>query len=194
MSKAKKIKPSNSLWEELCALPENVVGEIFNDELVVSPRPAPRHIRTSGVLFNQIYNSFDNNEGGWLILCEPQIHFEKPSQKIPKENVVVPDLAGWRRERLPKLPETAYFELPPDWICEVLSPSTARYDKISKMQIYALNGVLFYWLLDPLHKILEVLTLQNESYQRAVTFGENDKVSAPPFEAIEFELGILWDL
>ena len=196
MSKAKKLEVQKSLWEELCDLPENVVGEIFNDELVVSPRPAPKHATSTIHLLTKINNLFGGGgggSGGWRILFEPELHFEKPKQKLEKKNVVVPDIAGWKRERMPTLPETAYFELPPDWVCEVLSPSTARHDKISKMRIYAVNAIPHYWILDPINKILDVLVLQGENYQTAMAFGENDKVSAPPFESVEFDLGDLWD-
>ena len=194
MSKAKKMEDQKSLWEELCALPENVVGEIFNDELIVSPRPSPKHAMASTDLLTKVNHLFGGGgEGSWLILFEPELHFAKPKQKLEKKNIIVPDIAGWKKERMPKLPEAAYFELPPDWVCEVLSPSTARHDKISKIRIYAVNAIPYYWILDPINKILEVLILQGENYQTAMTFGENDKVSAPPFEEIELNLGDLWD-
>ena len=109
MSKAKKLEDQKSLWEKLCDLPENMVGEIFNDELVASPRPAPRHAVASMNLGTKINNLFGGGGGGWRILFEPELHFEKPKQKFEKKNIVVPDIAGWKRERMPTLPETAYF-------------------------------------------------------------------------------------
>ena len=112
MSKAKKLEDQKSLWEKLCDLPENMVGEIFNDELVASPRPAPRHATSSGNLFTKVNHLFGGGGGGWRIIFEPELHFEKPPQKYEKKNVVVPDIAGWKRERMPTLPETAYFEIP----------------------------------------------------------------------------------
>ena len=107
-------------------------------------------------------------------------------------NVIVPDLAGWKKERLPKLPDTAYFELAPNWVCETLSPSTAKYDKIVKLRIYAENSVPYYWITDPINKTVDVLVLEDGSYKLAATFGGDDKISAPPFEAMEFDLGDLW--
>ena len=120
------------------------------------------------------------------------MHFDKPPQEFEKKNVVVPDIAGWKRERMPTLPETAFFELPPDWVCEILSPSTARYDRVSKMNIYSVNEIPHYWIIDPSNKTLEVFGLEKGSYRNIVTFGESDRVSAPP-EEIEFNLGNLWD-
>ena len=198
MSKAEKVKTKtySSLWEELCDLPGNFVGEIFNDELIVSPRPAPRHIATSSILGLQIGGPFqlgNGGPGGWWILDEPELHFEKPAQKREKKNTVVPDLAGWKRDRLPKLPETAYFELPPDWVCEVLSPSTARYDRVLKMRIYAVNEIPYYWVIDPIGRTLEVFAFQGKTYRMEIGFTGSDKVLAPPFEAIELDLGVLWD-
>ena len=116
MSKAKKLENQKNLWEQLCALPENVVGEIFNDGLIVSPRPGPKHSFAATNLIGVLYTLFGGGggSGGWIILSEPELHFEKPSQRSNEENIVVPDLAGWKKEHLPELPETAYFKLPPD--------------------------------------------------------------------------------
>ncbi len=197
MSKAEKIKTYSSLWEELCDLPENVVGEIFNDELVVSPRPAPKYAVTSSSLGGELVNPFQKGKnggpGGWWIIDEPELHLEKPVQKREKTNVIVPDLAGWKKDRLPKLPETAYFELPPDWVCEVLSPSTACYDRVSKMRIYAINEIPYYWVIDPIGRTLEIFVLQDETYRMEIGFTGSDEVLAPPFEAIGLDLGALWD-
>ncbi len=196
MSKAEKIKTYLNLWDELCDLPENVVGEIFNDELIVLPRPSPKHTAAASSLGDELVGPFQKGRnggpGGWWIFDEPEIHFERPIQKTEKVNVVVPDLAGWKATRLLDLPETAYFELSPDWVCEVLSPSTARYDKLSKMRIYAINKIPYYWIVDPIHKLLEVFILDNENYRMEAIFGEIDKISALPFEAIEIDLKALW--
>ena len=196
MSKAEKIKTYSNLWEKLCDLPEYVVGEIFNDELIVSPRPDPKHAVTSSVLGGKLMEPFqfgNGGPGGWWIIDEPELHFEKPLQETEKKNVVVPDLAGWKKDRLPKLPETAYFELPPNWVCEVLSTSTSRYDRVSKMRIYAVNGIPYYWIIDPIGRTLEVFVLQGQNYQMEIGFTESDKVLAPPFNAIELDLRVLWD-
>ena len=188
MSEVKKKKTYDDLWEELCALPDNVVGEILDGELVVSPRPAPKHANASSALGGFLSGSFqfgrNGGPGGWWILHEPQIHFQ--------ERVVVPDISGWKKDRLPKLPDTAHFELAPDWVCEILSPLTARYDRISKLRTYADNKVPYYWIVDPQHRTLEALALDDRDYKLKATFGGPDKVSAPPFESIEINLGDLW--
>ncbi len=187
MGETEKTGNYDNLWKKLCALPDNVVGEILNGELVVSPRPSPRHADSSSALGGFLKGSFDrgkNGPGGWWILHEPEIHFS--------ETVIVPDIAGWKRDRLPKLPDTAYFDLTPDWVCEVLSPSTARYDRISKLQIYAENTVPHYWILDPTNQTLEVFAHDKKGYRLKASFEGNNKVSAPPFEAIKIDLGNLW--
>ena len=104
----------------------------------------------------------------------------------------MPDLAGWRRVRLPRLPDTAYFELAPDWICEILSPSTARLDRTDKLAIYAETGVSHAWLVDPDARTLEVLTLTGGKWLLEQTYKDADPVSAPPFEVHTFALSVLW--
>ena len=107
--------------------------------------------------------------------------------------MVVPDIAGWRIARLPRLPETAYFETPPDWIAEILSPSTQRTDRTDKLEIYAEFGVGHAWYIDPALKTLEVFALTNGKWQIAATYKDNDAVSAPPFEEHTFDLSVLWE-
>ena len=112
-------------YEDLLAVPDNLVAEIINGELVTSPRPAPRHARAASALGGALwgFDSGPGGPGGWWILIEPELHLDGHQQ------VLVPDLAGWRVERMPELPDTAYFEVEPDWVCEVLSPSTAAIDR-----------------------------------------------------------------
>ena len=189
MGKALKNTESfDELYKELCGLPDNVVGEILNEELVVMPRPAFKHARASSSLGAKIFDSYDEGNtgpGGWWILDEPELHFPY--------DVVVPDIAGWKRERLQDPSEMKVLEVSPDWVCEVLSPSTAKYDKISKLKIYAENKVPYYWIVDPLNKVLEILVLDGKTYKLAFVFGKNDDVkTAPPFEELEFNLRSLW--
>ncbi len=174
-------------YEELLGLPDNVVGEILAGELHATPRPAPRHARAATALTGSLWDPFDSGSGGpggWWILDEPELHLG--------EDVLVPDLAGWRRERLPALPETAWFELAPDWVCEVLSPSTARLDRGVKMGIYAREQVPFLWLVDPDARTLEVYRLEGRHWLLLTTLKENDPVRQPPFDATEFPLDRLW--
>ncbi len=115
---------------------------------------------------------------------EPELHLG--------EHVVVPDLAGWRRERLTVLPETAWIETPPDWICEILSPSTARYDRDEKRIIYADAGVGHVWHVDPLLRMLEVFELRDGKWLLLDVFRDDAQVAAPPFTEPSFSLGLLW--
>lgn len=176
------------LWERLCALPSNQVGEIVGGELFASPRPAGPHARVTSKLGGKLDGPFDAGEGGpggWILLDEPELHLG--------DAVLVPDLAGWRRERLPHVPEDLVaFELSPDWICETLSPATGTLDRVRKMPVYAREGVPFASLLEPFQRTLEVFQLQGKEW-RTVGMREGDaKVRAVPFDAIELDLSQLW--
>jgi Uma2 family endonuclease len=174
-------------YEDLFDLPENLVGEIINGRLVTHPRPAPKHARAYSILGSRITGPYDegmNGPGGWWILDEPEIHIDGA--------ILVPDIAGWRRERMPKLPETAWFDLAPDWLCEILSPSTARVDRVEKLPIYARWGVKHVWLVDPDLRTLEAFENVDGRWLLAATLKDDDAVSLPPFDAISFSLGGLW--
>ena len=175
-------------YDDILALPENLVGEILAGQLHTHPRPAPKHARAYSALGYTIGGPFDggiNGPGGWWILDEPELHLG--------EDVIVPDLAGWQRERMLELPETAWFELAPDWVCEILSPSTARTDRAMKMPIYAREGVPHLWLVDPDARTLEVYKLQQDGHWLLLdTLKENDTVQQQPFEAVAFSLANLW--
>ncbi len=174
-------------YEDLLRLPDNVVGEILDGELNVSPRPAPRHGRAQSALMFRIGPPYDDGQGGpggWWIIVEPELHLRR--------DVVVPDIAGWRRERMPALPETAWFEMAPDWICEVISPSTGRIDRAKKLPIYAREQVGWAWLVDPVQRTLEVMKLANDVWTVQHVYGGDDKVAAPPFDAIEIDLRSIW--
>jgi Uma2 family endonuclease len=154
------IKPlkKGATYDDLCDVPDNYVAEMFDGELYATPRPALPHIHAATVLGNRLGTPFHRHgPGGWLILDEPELHF--------RNDVLVPDVAGWRRERLPALPADAYLTLAPDWVCEVLSPATEALDRGTKLRIYAREGVAHAWLVVP---------------------------RAAPFDAIELELGALW--
>jgi Uma2 family endonuclease len=122
--------------------------------------------------------------GGWILLDEPELHFHG--------DILAPDLAGWRRERMPELPDAAAFELAPDWVCEVLSPSTSALDRADKLPIYAREGVRHAWLVDPIARTLEVLRLEGANWLLVGTWSGDVDVRAEPFDAIELELGVLW--
>jgi len=179
--------PGPATYEDLCAVPENLVAEILHGRLVTHPRPAPKHVVTASELGGELIPPFRHGRGGpggWWILFEPELHLGP--------HVVVPDLAGWRRERMRKLPATAWFETVPDWICEVVTPSSARYDRVEKRGIYAEFKVGFYWLAEPETRTLETFAWQDGTWVLTGAFGDNDRVAAPPFAEVAFSLGILW--
>ena len=172
---------------DLAALPGNVVGEIVDGVLHASPRPALRHAAASSSLGAELTGPFwkgRGGPGGWIILDEPELHL--------RDDVLVPDLAGWRRTRVPELPDAAAFTLAPDWVAEVLSPSTARLDRVGKLPIYAREGVGHVWLVDPVAQTLEVFRLDGERYRLVLTAAAEQVVRAEPFDAIELALAGLW--
>ncbi|MCP3136375.1 Uma2 family endonuclease [Pyxidicoccus xibeiensis] len=174
-------------YEDLMALPDHVVGQIIDGELIVMPRPASPHARVSSSLGGELYGPFERGRGGpggWHILDEPELHFG--------DDVLVPDLAGWRRERMPDMPRAPFFTLAPDWVCEVLSPSTAALDRVRKKRSYAREGVNHVWLIDPEARTLEVFQLQDGQWMQRGMFSDDERVRAEPFEALELELGVLW--
>ncbi|RYZ64997.1 MAG: Uma2 family endonuclease [Proteobacteria bacterium] len=178
----------NATYEDLLALPPHVTGQILFGVLHAFPRPAPKHARAASVLGGELGPPFDrgrNGPGGWVILDEPELHLGP--------HVVVPDLAGWRRARMPEMPvDKAFFTLAPDWVCEVLSPSTAAVDRGDKRAVYAAHGVSHLWFVDPEACILEVLALDGETYRVLDVFSGGGDVHAAPFDELPLELGALW--
>jgi Uma2 family endonuclease len=174
-------------YEELVALPPHLVGEILGGQLVASPRPASPHSAASAALVAELVGPFQRNRGGpggWWFFNEPELHLGK--------DVLVPDLAGWRRSRMPVRTNVPHFTLAPDWVCEVLSPSTARLDRTLKKQIYAREGVEYVWLVDPVLRTLEVLRLHGGQWLERGSWSGDARVRAEPFEAPELELEALW--
>ena len=177
-------------YDDVLAAPEHQVAEIIEGELILSPRPALRHARASTILGVQIGGAFDREvgdppqPGGWWILDEPELHFGS--------DVVVPDLAGWRRERAPR-GDIPWTDIPPDWLCETLSPSTVRIDRGGKLRIYGRAGVRYVWLIDPQIRTLEVLRLGSDGLYAVVdVHAGTDAPRAEPFAEIELELARLW--
>ncbi len=172
-------------YQDILNLPAHKIGEIINGRLQVQPRPAPKHTLTSSALGAELFQSFHKKDDGWWILDEPELHLDN--------HILVPDLAGWRKQRLPQLPETAWFEIAPDWICEILSPGTAKIDRCEKMPVYAELGVAYLWLIDPLLKTLEVYQLQQARWFLDQSLKDNDTVCAEPFSQHSFNLNKLWE-
>lgn len=174
-------------YKDLFDLPDNVVGQILRGELYTHPRPATPHARAASALGMDVGGPFDRGHGGpggWWILIEPELHLAA--------EIVVPELAGWRRERLPEIPDAAWIETPPDWVCEVLCPKTARIDRTVKMAIYAEHGVEHCWIIDPRARTLEVFALTEGHWLLVSTGSRDDRVRAAPFDAIELALEALW--
>lgn len=174
-------------YEDLLTVPDHLVAEILNGVLITHPRPAARHARAASRLGAELDGPFDrgrNGPGGWLLLDEPELHLHG--------DVLVPDLAGWRRERMPELPDTAAFELAPDWVCEVLSPSTEAADRAEKMPIYGREGVGHVWLVDPVARTLEVFQLEASRWVVLGTWRDDARVRAAPFAELDLELAGLW--
>ena len=178
-------------YADLEALPANVNGEIVDGVLYASPRPKPRHALAAGGLGALIAGPFGygmGGPGGWAFLPEPELHLGP--------HVLVPDLAAWRRERMPVLPDLVGvgIELAPDWLCEVLSPLTARLDRRHKLPVYARAGVAHVWLIDPIAQSLEVLALDGATYRLVDVAAEQERGRYQPFAAIELDLSRLWQL
>jgi Uma2 family endonuclease len=175
-------------YDDLLAVPHHLVAEIIGGTLITHPRPAAPHTRAAsrmGALLDGPFDRGTDGPGGWVILDEPELHLHG--------DILVPDLAGWRRERMPEIPQAAAFELAPDWTCEVLSPATEATDRADKLPIYAREKVGHVWLVDPLTRTLEVFTLDGPTYRLTATYRDNAIVHAEPFEAIGLELGALWE-
>jgi Uma2 family endonuclease len=175
------------------AVPGTMIAEILDGELHTMPRPGRRHTRTSSILGAELYGPFwrgTGGPGGWVILDEPELHLG------PKPDKVVPDLAGWRSHRMPDEVESEdelpYYDVAPDWVCEVLSPSTEATDRIKKMRIYRREGVAHVWLIHPIARTLEVYRLEGGRWVQLDTFEEDAVVRAEPFEAVELSLEVLW--
>ncbi|WP_437589491.1 Uma2 family endonuclease [Sorangium sp. So ce1000] len=188
-------KQRRATYADLGAVPPNKVAELVRGTLHVFPRPAPRHASAESALQGELFGPFQRGRGGpggWRILVEPELHFPDPD--APEEvDALVPDLAGWRAERMPELPKTAYFALAPDWICEVLSASTEDVDRNEKMPIYAREGVRYAWLVDPIARTLEAYVLDTaRRWGPALVYRDAARVRVVPFEAIELDLSVLW--
>lgn len=185
--------PMPATYDDLLALPEHLIGEIIDGDLIASPRPAPAHAAATSSVGSALHAPYHrrsgdpNGPGGWWILDEPELHLGR--------HVLVPDLAGWRRERLPALPETAYFALPPDWVCEVVSPGSVRRDRVQKMRIYGEFGVAWLWLVVPEQQLVEVFERQGDRWLLAGTaVGDEAEARLPPFDAVPLDLARWWDV
>jgi Uma2 family endonuclease len=186
---AAKSQPPVATYADLESLPPHKVGEIVGGVLIVSPRPAFPHAAAASALGEELGPPFKRGRGGpggWILLDEPELHLGAGP------DVLVPHLAGWRRERMPEMPDVPFATVAPDWICEVLSPSTEAVDRGDKLPIYAREGVLHAWLVDPILRTLEVLRLDAGGWCIVGTSRDHAKIRAEPFDAVELDLAVLW--
>ena len=179
---------NKAVYKDLFDLPENMIGEIIDGELHVTPRPSVRHARVASFLSGEIIPPYQlgrgGGPGGWVILAEMEI--------MLGEHLLVPDFAGWRKERFPGVLKENWISVEPDWICEILSPGTMRVDKVLKMRVYAQYEIRYLWLIDPSARTLDVFRLSSGRWTLLETYVEDDKVRAEPFQEIEIELGNFW--
>jgi Uma2 family endonuclease len=175
-------------YADVLAAPPHTVAEVIQGELHLNPRPAKPHAAAASALGEELGPPFKRGKGGpggWIILDEPELHLQS--------DIIVPDLAGWRIERMPALvDDDPFFSIAPDWVCEVLSPRTAKFDRTDKLDIYAREQVTWAWLVDPLQRTLEVLRRADGRWTLLGTWRDAAGVRAEPFDAIELELAALW--
>jgi Uma2 family endonuclease len=183
------IKPLEkpATYQDVIDAPPHLVAEVIHGVLHLNPRPASPHAVASSALGEELGPPFKRGKGGpggWIILWEPELHL--------RAEILVPDLAGWRVERMPEIHDTPYFTLAPDWVCDVISPSSSKYDRTDKLLIYAREGVRWAWLVDPLQRTLEAFRRDEGRWLRLGAWRDDAHLRAEPFDAIELELSVLW--
>ena len=181
---ARKLKT----YEDLLDLPEDVHAELHAGELVAQPGSLPKHGRVQrsvGRFIGGPYDDDTDGPDGWWILPEVDVRFSR-------HDVTRPDLAGWRRARLPSPEDVRPIDVVPDWICEILSPSNARHDRVFKARLYAQHGVPYYWLIDPAERTLEAYVLKDSQWLRAGAWDDTEVARVPPFEDVELPIGRLF--
>jgi Uma2 family endonuclease len=174
-------------YEDLLKVPDHLVAEILEGQLYATPRPSVPHTVAASTLRSELGGPFQQGRGGpggWWILDEPELHLGP--------DVVVPDLGGWRRARLPQPPDAPAITIAPDWVCEILSPSTEALDRVPKLRIYGRERVSHVWFVSPRAHALEVLRLANESWVVVATHDGDASVTVEPFDAVALDLFRLW--
>ena len=172
-------------YQDVLDAPEDVVAEIVNGELVLSPRPDNSACVLVSSFLGEIGTRFGREEGNWIVIYAPEVHLD--------DDILVPDIAAWRRERLPAVPDAAFISVAPDSVCEALSPKTRRLDRVKKLPRYATHGVAFAWLVDPKPRTLEAFRLVDGAWSLVAAHDDDDgRVRVPPFDAIELDLPALW--
>jgi Uma2 family endonuclease len=187
-----RVDPAEKLatYEDLCALPEGVRAEVLGGQIVTMPSPLPGHNRIAFSIARVIGGKFDPDDendgpGGWWLIPDVDV-------QLRRHDVVRPDVAGWRRERLPEPWQARPIEVVPDWICEILSPSNAKEDRVRKADLYASCAVAFYWIVDPSERTLEAFELQRGGWLRLGAWTDGALARIRPFDAIETNVGRLF--
>jgi Uma2 family endonuclease len=175
-------------YDDVLRAPPDMIAEVIDGELRLSPRPAKPHAMATSALGEELGPPFKRGRGGpggWIIIDEPELHLQA--------DILVPDMAGWRRERMPAVvADQPFFTEPPDWIAEVASPRTQRYDRTDKLRIYRRERVPWVWIVDPVQRTLEVYRLGEDGWTLRASWRDDARVRAEPFDAIELDLAILW--
>ncbi len=175
-------------WEDLVATPDDgTTYEVLGGQIEGLPRPLPRHGRAQARLAGKLSGPYDPGEGGpggWWLIIEPDV-------RLDRHEIVAPDLAGWRRDRLPIFPETRPIDLAPDWVCEIVSPGDPGRDRVRKADLYLRSGILFYWILDPEERTLEAFAAREGAWLRLGAWADGDAPRVPPFEAVEIDISSL---
>ena len=172
-------------YQDVIDAPEHMVAELIDGELFLSPRPKGPHATVESLLGAELIPRFwhgDGGPGGWIIIDEPELRLG--------ERVLVPDLAGWRAERLPEVPD--YFTVAPDWVCEIASKSTERLDRKKKLPTYAAAGVNHAWMIHPVLRSLQVLRRLDKHWLEVGYYLDDERIRAEPFDAVEIDLSRLW--
>jgi Uma2 family endonuclease len=182
------LRKPGATYQDVLDAPEEYVAELIAGELHLQPRPAKAHTFSASALGVEIgakYQRGIGGPGGWWILYEPELHFDP--------DVLVPDLAGWRQSGTPAFdPSVAYYAERPDWVCEVLCPSTARKDRVLKLDAYHRANVPWSWLVDPLAQTIEVFQWSDRGWLRTQTAEGPSRVALLPFEGVDLEIGAIW--
>src|ERR1044071_911641 len=182
-----KVIERPATYEDLLKVPDHLVAEIVDGELFTSPRPAFPHAHAAGAVFAEVERRLQRGDGcspDWLFLIEPELHLGA--------DVLVPDIAGWRKTNMPRLPDVAWSDIAPDWVCEVVSVKTARLDRIRKLPRYAYHGVPYAWIVDPVAQSVEVYRREGEHMLLFSTHEGPGPMKAEPFEPCELDLNDLW--
>lgn len=181
--------------EDVRNAPEGMTAELVDGELFMAPRPAVPHAKAATALSSQLFMLLDHDQrtddegrppDSWHILSEPEIHVGG--------DIFVPDIAGWRRSRVPTLPESPSISITPDWVCEVFSPSSYIRDRLVKASAYQRHGVPWIWYVDPSTRFVEAWRNTGKTWELVTQGAATDQFDAPPFEGVSVDLRRLWDM